>query len=93
MAWLKRADMTWYSAMNAAPEMPVSRYAPTMRPIGIQSFSSSSAGRPVSMPYAMSAGPATCSAVERTMTTMVRMTRARTGRTSEPSSRSERARI
>ncbi len=45
------------------------------------------------MPYAMSAGPATCAPVETTTIAIVIQSRARTGRSSDPSSRSERCRI
>ncbi len=93
IAWLRRADMTWNSAMKLAPATPVSRYAPTMRATGIQSPCPCSAGSPRLMPAAMSAGPATCSAVDSTMTPIVAKTRPRTGRTSEPSRCSERRRI
>ncbi len=82
-----------YQAISSAPPTPAMRYAVTAPPSGSQSLSFASAGSPRSMPYAMSAGPATWSTVLITTTTIVRMIRVRTGRASDPSSLSERCRI
>ena len=61
--------------------------------VGIQSLFWITAGSAVSMPIAISAGPATRSAVETTSTAAARTSRQRSGDTSEPRSRSERRRI
>ncbi len=92
-ACVRRAATTTYQPMSAAPPRAVSRYTATTPMVGIQFIWSMTAGSAVLMPYAISAGPSTRSAVETIRTTAASTSCHCSGETSDPSRRSERRRM